>query len=83
MRGYLFGVPHNQDYNILGSILGSPYLGKLPFTMLLLSLVCVAFHPEACAHAECSGCLRLQLALFSSSGTFPKLGHPNMDPNLL
>ena len=30
------GVPflgaHNKDYGILGSILGSPYLGKLPFT---------------------------------------------------
>ena len=28
--GYLFGGPHNKDYSILGSILGSPYLGKLP-----------------------------------------------------
>ena len=27
--GYLFGVPNNKDYSILGSILGSPYLGKL------------------------------------------------------
>ena len=27
----LFGGPHNKDYNILGSILGSPYFGKLPF----------------------------------------------------
>ena len=29
---------HNKDYQILGSILGSPYLGKLPdlfFTILL------------------------------------------------
>ena len=23
--------PHNKDHNILGSILGSPHLGKLPF----------------------------------------------------
>ena len=30
MLGYLFGDPHNKDYSILGSILGSPYLGKLP-----------------------------------------------------
>ena len=29
--GYLFGGPHNKDYSILGSILGSPYFGKLPF----------------------------------------------------
>ena len=26
----IFGGPYNKDYNILGSILGSPYLGKLP-----------------------------------------------------
>ena len=24
----LFGVPHNKEYSISGSILGSPYLGK-------------------------------------------------------
>ena len=29
--GYLFGVAHNEDYSILGSLLGSPYVGKLPF----------------------------------------------------
>ena len=32
------GVPswglHNKDYNILGSILGAPYFGKLPYTVL-------------------------------------------------
>ena len=28
--GYLFGGPHHEDYSILGSILGSPYVGKLP-----------------------------------------------------
>ena len=26
-----FGGPHNKDYGILGSMLGSPYFGKLPF----------------------------------------------------
>ena len=26
---------HNKDYSILGSILGSPYLGKLPFKVPL------------------------------------------------
>ena len=30
--GDLFGDPHNNPYNILGSILGSPYFGKLPRT---------------------------------------------------
>ena len=28
--GVPFGGPHKKDYGILGSILGSPYLGKLP-----------------------------------------------------
>ena len=28
--GYHFGGPHNKDHSILGSILGSPYFGKLP-----------------------------------------------------
>ena len=31
--GYLFEGPHNKDYSILGSILGSPYFGKLPYTL--------------------------------------------------
>ena len=26
-----FWSPHNTDYGILGSILGSPYSGKLPY----------------------------------------------------
>ena len=25
------GFPHNKDYGILGSILGSPYFAKLPY----------------------------------------------------
>ena len=29
--GYLFGDPYNKDYSILGSILGSPYFGKLAY----------------------------------------------------
>ena len=29
--GYLFGGPYNKDYSILGSILGSPHFGKLPY----------------------------------------------------
>ena len=35
IRGFLklrvpFGGPNSKDYSILGSILGSPYFGKLP-----------------------------------------------------
>ena len=30
-EGYHFGDPHNKDYSILGSILGSPYFGKPPY----------------------------------------------------
>ena len=32
--GYLFGGSHNKDYSILGSILGSPYFGNLPYAAL-------------------------------------------------
>ena len=32
----LFWGPHNKDYSILRSILGSPYLGKLPFIQVTL-----------------------------------------------
>ena len=30
--GYHFGGPNNKDYSILGSILGSPHFGKLPYS---------------------------------------------------
>ena len=33
---YHFGGPHNKDYNIFGSILGSPNFGKLPYDFLSL-----------------------------------------------
>ena len=29
--GYLFGGPYNEDHNISGFTLGSPYLGNLPY----------------------------------------------------
>ena len=29
--GYLLGGSYNEEYSILGSILGSPYFGKLPY----------------------------------------------------
>ena len=28
--GTFLGAPYKKNYNILGSVLGSPYLGKLP-----------------------------------------------------
>ena len=43
--GYLFGGPHNKDYSIWGSILGSPYFGKLPFIVKRES--CDTTHPHA------------------------------------
>ena len=30
MKSTFLQVPYNEDYSTLGSILGSPYLGKLP-----------------------------------------------------
>ena len=30
-RGTILGGPHNKDHSISESILGSPYLGELPF----------------------------------------------------
>ena len=30
IRGTFWGGPSHKDYGILGSILGSPYFGKLP-----------------------------------------------------
>ena len=32
--GYRFGGPHNKDYSILGSILGSPYFGKVQYKVV-------------------------------------------------
>ena len=48
--GTRLGGPHNKDSSILGSILGSLYLGKLPFKDPFLSfLACrrkvVGWHP--------------------------------------
>ena len=31
IRGTFLGGPNNKDYSILGSILGSPNFGKLPY----------------------------------------------------
>ena len=35
MRGYpSLGGPYNKDYSILRSMLGSPYVGKLPHSVV-------------------------------------------------
>ena len=36
--GVLFEGPNNKDYSLLGSILGSPYFGKLPYLGILRGL---------------------------------------------
>ena len=36
----MLGVPKIRDSNILGSILGSPYLGKLPLLEAHMNRVC-------------------------------------------
>ena len=35
--GYIIAGPYNKGYSILGCILGSPYLGKLPNTSVVLA----------------------------------------------
>ena len=35
--GVPFGGPYKKDYSIMGSILGSPYLGKLPYGLSYVS----------------------------------------------
>ena len=42
-----FRGPKNKDYSILGSILGSPYFGKLPYTPLQLPLDSFSHSPVA------------------------------------
>ena len=46
-HGYLFGGPYNKEYSILGSILGFPYLEKLPDEPRLLK------HPEEGLYTFC------------------------------
>ena len=55
--GYHFGAPYNKDYSILGSILGYPYLGKLPYIIFIHTLTAWAFEEKFCR----SGCLRLTI----------------------
>ena len=56
-QGYLFGGPYHKDYSIVGSILGSPYFGKLPSIFLVktcLNQVEVIKY-EVCSKGFCEG----------------------------
>ena len=55
-QGYLFGGPQNKDYCILGSILGSPNFGKLPYASSFIPVL-VALHSRylSCAIVFVSG----------------------------
>ena len=59
MRGTLFGGPYDKDYTILGSILGSPYFGKLPcLTSLVTSRTATSGMLKCdslCTHVSRSG----------------------------
>ena len=46
IRGYLFGGPYNKDSSILGSTLGSPHLGKLPYGRVKWSSYAGRFLPS-------------------------------------
>ena len=50
ISGAFWGGPYNKDNNILGSILGSPYLGKLPNSFQVLN-TCTSW-TAACCHDE-------------------------------
>ena len=41
IRGTILGGPYNEDSSILGSILGSPYFGKLPYTYRAMQIVSI------------------------------------------
>ena len=39
IKGTLFACPYNKDYSILGSILGSPYFGRLPYMYIHIHIL--------------------------------------------
>ena len=41
---YFFGGPHDKDWSILGSMLGSTYSGKLPYNPSFHLIFHVLFH---------------------------------------
>ena len=44
-EGYQFGGPNSTDYSILGSILGSPYFGKPPYSRLYIAVMVGPWSP--------------------------------------
>ena len=50
--GTFFGGSHNKDYSILGSILGSPYFGKLPYLCIRREMRMLKRY--ACGNRLCS-----------------------------
>ena len=46
--GVPFGGPHNKDYGILGSILGSPYFGKLPYMFIYIYVRVILLYATRC-----------------------------------
>ena len=55
--GYVFAGPQNQDCSILGSILGSPYFGKLPY-VFGLGAGLQSFQPRPDVSTWCLGSRR-------------------------
>ena len=51
---YLFGGPYNKDYNIFGSILGSPHFGKLPYRDYIRDYVSQGFVRVILSVLDCS-----------------------------
>ena len=47
----IFGGPHIKDYSILGSILGCPYLGKLPYRGLMDNQMEATLVYQICIHS--------------------------------
>ena len=59
-QGYHFGGPYNKNYNIVGSILGSPYLGKLPTCPKKKMCDSQGFY---CRRSLCTLCVTLKVLL--------------------
>ena len=43
--GTFLGGPNNKGYSILGSILGSPDLGKLPYSPIIIQRLIFSLRP--------------------------------------
>ena len=58
--------PYNKDCGILGSILGSPYFGKLPYICYGLGFrayIYIYIYVYTCIYTDkCRGCSRVPLA---------------------